>query len=249
MSVICGAARTHCGERFVARRVDERDATAVAVDLVRTDVLRDATRFARDDVRAADAVEQRGLAVVDVTHDGDDRRARLEQRLVVFVVVGGEQRDQLDLLLAAGLDDQHLRAERFGDQLDHLVGERRGCRHHLARFEQDADEVGGRAIQLGRVLLDRAAARDDDLAFGDRRVGGSEPLRSRFELGAVATTLLAPPLRRAAGPAATTGTAAGSHRTTAGTATGTTTDHDRARRCDRPGPPPGAPPPGPPPGV
>ena len=42
-------------------------------------------------------VEQRGLAVVDVTHDGDDRRARLEQRLVVFVVVVAEQRLQLEL--------------------------------------------------------------------------------------------------------------------------------------------------------
>ena len=152
--------------------------------LVRTDVLRDAARLARDDVRVADAVEQRGLAVVDVAHHRDDRRARLEQRLVVFlVVVGGEHRDELDLLLAARLDDQHLRAERLGDQLDHLVGERRGRRDHLARFEQDADEVGRRAVQLGRVLLDGAAARDDDLAFGDGRVGRREPLRRRFELG------------------------------------------------------------------
>ena len=30
----------------------------------------------RRDVRLADGVEQRGLAVVDVTHDGDDRTAR-----------------------------------------------------------------------------------------------------------------------------------------------------------------------------
>ena len=72
----------------------------------------------------ADAVEQRGLAVVDVTHHGDDRRARLEQRLVVFVVVVAEHREELDLLLLAGLDEQHLGAERLGDQLDHLVGER-----------------------------------------------------------------------------------------------------------------------------
>ena len=77
-----------------------------------------------------------------------DRRARLEQRFVFFVVVADEQREQLDLLLAAGLDEQHLRAERLGDQLDHLVGERRGRGDHLARFEQDAHEVGRRAVQL-----------------------------------------------------------------------------------------------------
>ena len=49
------AARPHGGERLVARRVDERDAPAVAVDLVRADVLRDATGLAGDDVRVADA--------------------------------------------------------------------------------------------------------------------------------------------------------------------------------------------------
>ena len=43
--------------------------------LVGTDVLRDAAVLARDDVGVADRVEQLGLAVVDVTHDGDDRRA------------------------------------------------------------------------------------------------------------------------------------------------------------------------------
>ena len=46
--------------------------------VVRADVLRDAAGLARDDVRLADVVEQRRLAVVDVTHDRDDRRARLE---------------------------------------------------------------------------------------------------------------------------------------------------------------------------
>ena len=70
-----------------------------------------ATTFA-----VADAVEQRGLAVVDVTHDGDDRRARLEQRLVLVVVVVAEHRLQLELGLLAGLDEQDLGAELLGDR-------------------------------------------------------------------------------------------------------------------------------------
>ena len=173
----------------------------------------------------ADAIEQRGLAVVDVTHHRDDGRARLEQRFVVFVVVGGEQRDQLDLLLAARLDDEDLRAEGLGDQLDHLVGERCGCRHHLAGLEQDAHEIGGRTIQLRRVLLNGAAARDDDLALGNRRVHRGEPLRRRFELGAIATALLATPLRRSTGSSPTAGATTESARTTrtaAGTASAAT---------------------------
>ena len=223
------AARTHRGERFVARRVDEGDAPITTIDLVRTDRLRDATGFARDDVRVTDGVEQRGLAVVDVTHDRDDGRARFEQRVVVIVViVAGEQREQLDLLLGAGLDEQHLRAEGLRDQLDHLVGERRGGRDHLARLEQEPHEVGGRSVEPGRELLDRGATRHDDLPFGDRRVRGRESLRRRFELFAVATALLAPALGRAAGTAASGESSGTTARTTAGAATRTTT---AATRC------------------
>ena len=78
---------THGGERLVTRGVDEGDgaldALVLGPDLVRTDVLRDAAGLARDDVRLADRVEQLGLTVVDVTHDGHDRRTDLE----VFVVL------------------------------------------------------------------------------------------------------------------------------------------------------------------
>ena len=238
------AAHPHRGERLVTRRVDERDRAVAVTHLVRTDVLGDAAGLAAHDVGVTDRVEQRRLAVVDVTHDGDDRRARLEQRLVVFLVVVGEHREELDLLLAAGLDDEHLGAERLGDQLDHLVGERHRRGDHLARFEQDADEVGGRAVQPRRELLDRDAARDDDLAFGDGRVGRREAGRLlRLELGRVTTALLAPRARatgpaaatRAAEPAGTTATAATTG-ATAGTAAGAT-----------PRPPPGPPKPPPPP--
>ena len=45
------------------------------LDLVGADVLGDAARLTGDDVGVADLVEQRRLAVVDVAHDRDDRRA------------------------------------------------------------------------------------------------------------------------------------------------------------------------------
>ena len=75
-----GAAGAHLGEGLVARRVEEGDLRLVGqADLVGADVLGDAAGFARDDVGAADRVEQRRLAVVDVAHDRDDRRTRLER--------------------------------------------------------------------------------------------------------------------------------------------------------------------------
>ena len=68
-----GAARAHGGERRVAGRVDERDELAVVPHLVGADVLRDAAGLAGRHGGVADGVEQAGLAVVDVAHDGDDR--------------------------------------------------------------------------------------------------------------------------------------------------------------------------------
>ena len=74
------AAGTHGGEGGVARRVDEGDLVAVALDLVGADMLGDAAGLAGDDIGLADGVEQRGLAVIDMAHDGDDRRARERDR-------------------------------------------------------------------------------------------------------------------------------------------------------------------------
>ena len=68
------AARAHGGERLVARGVEEGDLLAVDFHGVGADVLGDAARLARGDAGLADVVQQRGLAVVDVAHDGDDRR-------------------------------------------------------------------------------------------------------------------------------------------------------------------------------
>ena len=72
-------ARAHGRECLVARRVEEGDRLAVRErDVVRTDVLRDAAGLAGNHVRLADVIEQRRLAMVDVTHDRDDRRTRDE---------------------------------------------------------------------------------------------------------------------------------------------------------------------------
>ena len=74
-----GAAGAHRGERLVARRVDEGDLlAALQGDAVGADMLGDAASFAGRDIGLAQRVEQRGLAVIDMAHDGDHRRARLE---------------------------------------------------------------------------------------------------------------------------------------------------------------------------
>ena len=70
------ASGAHRGERLVAGRVDERDLAVAHVCLVGADVLGDPAELAGDHVGLADRVQELRLAVVDVAHDRDDRRAR-----------------------------------------------------------------------------------------------------------------------------------------------------------------------------
>lgn len=73
-----GAAGTHGCKGFVARRIHEGDLLAFVTDLVSTDVLRNAAGFVAGDIGLTDGVEETRLAVVDVTHDGDDRRTSFQ---------------------------------------------------------------------------------------------------------------------------------------------------------------------------
>ena len=69
----------------MTRCIEEHDAPAVRRDVIRADMLRDAARLALGDARFANRIEKRRLPVVDVAHDGDDRRARHDVfRLHVF---------------------------------------------------------------------------------------------------------------------------------------------------------------------
>jgi hypothetical protein len=80
------AAGAHGGEGRVAGCIDEGDLLSVLFDLVGADVLGDAASLARHHVGVANGIEQRGLAVVDVAHDGDHGRTRLEILGPVFAV-------------------------------------------------------------------------------------------------------------------------------------------------------------------
>ena len=60
---------------------------SLLLDGVRADALRDAAGFAGRDVGCADLVEQRGLAVVDVTEHRNDRRTRRHQLGPVFFLL------------------------------------------------------------------------------------------------------------------------------------------------------------------
>ena len=180
-----GAAGAHGGERLVARRVEEGDGLVADVDLVGADVLGDAAGLAGDDVGLAHGVEQRRLAVVDVAHDRDDRRALDE-------VLRGVLELRLVVDLVGRVDDLDLLVELVGEDLDRVVGERLGERGHLAQLHQLLDDLGDRHAEVLRDVLDRRAGVDAD------RVGleAGLVLRDRLDVGATAPAAAA--ARRAA---------------------------------------------------
>ena len=130
-----GAARAHRGEGGMARRVQEGDLLAgFQLHLIGADMLGDAAGFAGHDIGLAQGVEQRGLAVIDMAHDGDDRRTR-DQR--AFGIGGAGQAFQ-HVAFRDALDDMAIfGGDQFGGVgVDDVVG-----RRHHAVLHQHLDDV------------------------------------------------------------------------------------------------------------
>ena len=148
-----GATGAHGRKGSVTRGIDKGDLAVVNHDLRSADGLRNAARLAGSNAGVTDGVEQRRLAVVDVTHDGDDRGARLE--------VGGIVVEREGVLLLGG-DDLDLTAQVVGNELDEVVGH--GLRHGERRTQQEQalDDVVGRNVERLGKLLDGNALGDLD---------------------------------------------------------------------------------------
>ncbi len=151
----------------MARGIEEGDLLAVLFDLVGADMLGDATGFARHHVGFADRVEQRGLAVVDVAHDGHDRRAMGQ---VLGLVVG---RDVVETFFDIGIATRltvwpssvaissAVSASITSLMLDHLalghqdLDDVDGAFGHAVGEFLDGDRLGNDhfAAELGRSLL------------------------------------------------------------------------------------------------
>ncbi len=125
--------------------------------LIGADVLGDAAGFARDDVGMADRVEQRRLAVIDMAHDRDDRRARLER----LVLVGRIEQAFLDVGFGDALDGM---AEFFGNELGGIRVDHVGDLAHLALAHQQLDHVDTALGHAVRQFLDRDRLGQHDFA-------------------------------------------------------------------------------------
>ena len=153
-----GAAGAHGREGRVAGRIDEGDLAAERRGhLIGADMLRDAAGFAGDHVGLADRVEQRGLAVVDVAHDGHDRRTGDE----VLVHVRRVEQAFLDVRFRDAL---HRVAELLRDELRGIGIDHVGDLVHLALLHQELDHVHGALRHAVGELLDGDRLRNRHLA-------------------------------------------------------------------------------------
>src|SRR5215470_4621505 len=219
-----GAAGPHGGECLVARGVDERDLAVLAVhlggNLVGADVLGDAARLAGHHVGVPDGVEQFGLAVVNVTHDGNHRRARLQVGFLALVLteLDVERLEQL-LVLFLRRHDLDVVVQLGTEQLQRLVVHRLGGGDHLAEVEQHLNQR--RRVHpdlVGEVTQRRTPGQPDDLAVAARDLHAAD--RRRLHV----VELLAPLLARLAALGRTPARAPeGALGATAAAATGTAT--------------------------
>ena len=121
-------------------------------------MLGNAASLARHNIGVADRVEQRGLAVVDVAHDGNDGCARLPR----LRRIGLADEAFLDVFLRHAL---HRMAELGCDQLgsigvDHVVD-----LQHLPLFHQELDDVDGALRHAVSEFLNRDSFGQLDLAL------------------------------------------------------------------------------------
>ena len=195
------AAGAHRRKGRVAGRIDEGDLAAERRgDLIGADMLRDAASLARDDIGLADGIEQRGLAVVDMAHNGNDGRARDE----MIILIGLIEQALLDVGLGDTLDGV---AHILGDDLRRIGVDRIGDLVHAALLHQQADDIDRAFRHAVREFLDGDRLGDRHLPhhlFLDLGRAALETLHAAAEgCDRARALIVAPGARRSHGEAAT----------------------------------------------
>ncbi len=170
----------------MAGRVDEHDLAVIFHHVIGADMLGDAAGFLFGDVGQTNGVEQRGLAVIDVAHDGHHRGA-LD---TIGFNLGFLHVLHRFLLEADGVDGGSKIPGQLVGQLgiEGLVDSGEDIAVHQLLAHQ-----AGFDIQLFGKLFDRDALGDGDLARDGRGRGGHFPARgpAQHSLFALRRTLAA----------------------------------------------------------
>ena len=190
------ATSAHAGKCGVTGRIEERDAAAVLqAHLIGADMLGNAAGFTGDHVSLAQGVKQRGLAVIDVTHDRHDGWTDDGRDIRTCAGDG-----QFETVLESGVLDCLGDVAHFLDHQHRSVlvkclvdgGHHTTLHHHLDKvagldglpqvIDQAGDE-GGKAHQ-------RAVHVDLGADLGQLTAGGCPPLRETRQHRAIALQLV-----------------------------------------------------------
>ena len=126
---------THGREGLVTGGVQERDHAARRFDVVSTNVLGDATGFARSHFGSADVVKQRSFTVVNVAHDGHHRGTRQRLGVLIQHFVVGEG------FWIVQRSDHRFVAHFFHHNHGGVLVQRLVHRGHLAELHQVLDDL------------------------------------------------------------------------------------------------------------
>ena len=138
----------------MTRGIQECDVAVVDMHSVRADVLCDTASLGGGNACVSDIVEQRGLAVVNVTHYNNDRITRLKALGIVGSILEQTLLDGNDNFLL-DLCAEFLGNEGSGIEVDCLVEV-----SHNAEVEQLLDDLGSCHLQAGSQLGNNDLVRD-----------------------------------------------------------------------------------------
>ncbi len=179
-----GTARAHGGEGLMARRVEEGDQRAGrCFHLIGADMLGDATGLTGSHGGLAQGIQQAGLAVVDMAHDGDDRRARLQ--IMLFILLALQPDLHVGIRHAAGFMAEFAHHQLGGVGID-ILGD---GRHHAHLHQGAHNLAAGGGHTVGQLLHGDGLGQND---FADHFFTPSRRAQ-QFQLGlaAFAVTLAA----------------------------------------------------------
>ena len=192
-----GPAGSHLTKRRVAGCVDKGDRLIVVTHLIGRDVLSNASCLSPGNVRRANAVHQRRLAVIDVPQHGDNRWTRHRFNPKFF---RGLLESRLENVLNGfGLHDINLDAQLEANLQAQVLVYRVVERQHLASAKQRSQHLLGGPADLFAEIADqqREGDRGDRLARPRRAASlppHAGPCRQRtivVVVAAAATPLLA----------------------------------------------------------
>ena len=181
-----GASGSHGGKRRVTGGIQEGDILPIHIDAGGADVLGDAAGLTAGDVGFADSVQNRGLTVVNMTHDHHHRIPELQGSIVVLAVVDDpflNRNHDLPLYLGMELAGYQI----GGIKIDLLVGGGHDAHHH-----QFFDDLCGGGLQTQSQLRygDGVAHRDGDGLLLPLHLDTAQPFGLGFPAGMGLAVLL-----------------------------------------------------------